>query len=111
MTEQPELPMQAVPTHTVVVYDRQTGTVVHIHDFVAAGGDSPWSADDMKRVALDEVRDRGPLDRLVAIEMPDDLRRSGGDFRVDVAAGKLVAEPSRDAPLLRKTRVDKPRAD
>ena len=108
MTKQPELPMQAVPTHTVVVYDRQTGSVVHIHDFVADSDGSPWSADDMKRVALDEVRDRGPLDRLVAIEMPDELRRSGADFRVDVDTGKLVAEPSRDTPRLRKTRVDKP---
>lgn len=108
MKEQPELPTQAVPTHTFVVYDRQTGTVLHIHDFVAAGDDSPWSADEMKRIALDAVRDREQLDRLVAVEMPEDLRRSGGDFRVDVGAGKLVAEPSRDAPLLMKTRADKP---
>jgi hypothetical protein len=111
MNEQPELPMQVVPTHTFVVYDRQTGTVVHIHDFVSASDDSPWSADDMKRVALDEVRDRGQLDRLVAIEMPADLRRSGENFRVDVAAGRLVAEPSREAPLSRKTRVDKSARD
>ena len=111
MKEETELPMQAVPTHTLVVYDRQTGAVLHIHDFVTAGGDSPWSADDMKRVALAEVSNRGQLDRLAAIEMPADLRRSGGDFRIDVGTEKLIAEPSPDAPLLRKTRADKARAE
>jgi hypothetical protein len=104
MKDPSSLPTHDEPTHGVVIYDQQTGKVVHVHEFVADPDAGGWSVEDMTRIALEAAgRGRGEQGRMAAIDLPADLRRSGRSFRVDVAARTLVADARPETPRSKKT--------
>lgn len=85
-------------TQTCFVYSRQTGEVVHIHQFVPAGPDGRATTEEMEEAALrlaPAAYDRADLATLqggAALDLTPAML-----YRVDVERGELIEEPVRAA--------------
>ena len=88
-------PLQAKATKTWFVYDRRTGKVMHIHQFIPAHPGGTCSDREMEETALKlapAVADRAYLSVLYHEEELD--INPEHQYRVDIEKGTLIVEPA-----------------
>lgn len=88
-------------TQTCFVYSRQTGEVVHIHQFVPAEPDGRISDEAMEETALKLAPASFDRAGLAVLHRGADLDlTSATRYRVDVEGGELVEEPVPDVSIV-----------
>jgi hypothetical protein len=86
-------PVEGKPTKTTFVYDRRTGKVVHVHQFVPYERNGTISDREMEEMALSLAPASLNRERLGVLHQGRDLELSPERiYRVDVKTGKLVAK-------------------
>jgi hypothetical protein len=94
-----EIMMNSLPTQTTFVYDRNSGEVVHIHQFVPAEPDGRCSEEEMEETALRLAPKSFDGNRLAILHegalqiSPEYL------YRVEVDSGRLVTETVPSTPV------------
>jgi hypothetical protein len=79
-------------TQWCLVYDRRTGAVVHIHQFIAAAPDGVVSPERLASQAIEQASKRQGQEFL-EVAYPDDVSLDiNARYRVDPASGRVTSE-------------------
>ena len=110
------MPYEEKPTNTCFVYDKRTGKVVHIHQFIAADPDGKCSKEEMEKSALSLAPTRCNRAHLGVVHLDEADQRLNPEFiyRVDLNTQKLIREraPARQPgelqtePITKEQRVN-----
>lgn len=95
-----ETPFYATPTQRCLVYDKRSGRVIHVHDFIGADSKSKISTADMAEQALTYAGDSVAKANLATIEATGDLSSADVLYKVDIGSGKVIAQPATQRPDL-----------
>lgn len=98
-------PVEGKPSKTTFVYDKKTGKVVHIHQFIPYHPDGACSDHEMEETAMKLAPlawDRSQLGALhhgKTLEISPEHR-----YRIDVESHRLVVEPAPTKPVRSRRR-------
>jgi hypothetical protein len=97
----------ATPRQTAFVYDRKTGDVFHVHQYIPLAEDAVLSDQEMERAALANASADGRPAQSAVLHQRGALHIEPGQrLRVNPRSKKLTAEP---APKIARARRPKPR--
>ncbi|SPH18347.1 hypothetical protein DEA8626_01884 [Defluviimonas aquaemixtae] len=100
-------PMTAKPKKTCFVFDRRTGKVVHVHQFIPAHPDGDCADEEMERMALQlapQDCDRSQLGVLHCAGDGD--RQTEFDLMVKPKSGELIRKPVTELSVLRANKKE-----
>ena len=108
-------PLEAKPTKTWFVYDKRTGKVVHIHQFVPAQPGGTCSDREMEETALNLAPAAWNRSQLSILQHDKELAlHPEHRYRVDIKKRALVVEPAPPQPAQARRskakRTSKPRS-
>jgi hypothetical protein len=88
--ERSHLP-EGASEHTFLVYDQDTGEVVHGHKAVVLPGGEPLSSEELESQALELAAQSTERDAssLKALAVSHDELEHGAHYRVDTSSGRL----------------------
>jgi len=86
-----ETPFYATPTQRCLVYDKRTGQVIHVHDFIGTDSKSRLSTAEMETQALTYAGDQIEKEHMSITEATGDLDATDITYRVDIGTGAVIA--------------------
>jgi hypothetical protein len=91
--------MNSTPTQTSFVYDRDSGEVVHIHQFVPAEPEGRCSDEEMEETALRLAPSSVDKGRLAILHEGPMKLSADYLYRIDTESGRLVTEQVPPNPI------------
>lgn len=88
-----ETPFYATPTQRCLVYDKRTGKVIHVHDFIGTDSKSKLSTAEMETQALTYAGDQIEKEHMAITEAIGDLDAADITYSVDIGTGMVIATP------------------
>lgn len=104
-----ETPFQSIPTQRCLVYDKRTGQVIHIHDFIGADPKSRLSTSELETQALTYSGDQIKKEHMAVVEATGDLGATDITYSVDTGTGSIIETPLGHNPS--SLREDRPVED
>ncbi|MGL5818064.1 MAG: hypothetical protein ACRCZD_17350 [Phycicoccus sp.] len=91
--------LAAAATDTVALYDRSTGSVVHVHHSITMEGAERRSAAQRRDAARAAAASTGAsVEDLDVVDTDDFAPEPGRAYRVDLATGRLVPQQQASPP-------------
>lgn len=95
-----DMPFQEKPTRTCFVYDKRTGKVVHIHQFIATDPNAACSTEEIEKTALKLAPTQCDRAHLSVLHSDESEQQLSPEFRyrVNCNTHKLIREPAPAIP-------------
>ena len=108
MTATPKEPFSPAPRQTSFVYDKRTGEVVHIHQFLPLDAEGHCDEAEMEQTALHLAASRIDRKELAVLHHKGELNLEPHlEYRVDPRKRALVPKPIRDAGRSARTNEER----